>query len=117
MVGIIDTGASFSVVNWAGAALLGLPIRGDAKYKNAPTIFGVGVDGKPMPLPTQKVPLTFSGRELPREQVWFHNFPECSLNVPWMFDGSSLDVHRMFPDCSLPPRFHRASTSHDFIFL
>ena len=32
-------------------------------------------------------------------------FPECSLNVHWMFTESSLSVDRMFLDCSLTNRW------------
>eukprot|EP00854_Cymbomonas_tetramitiformis_P020141 gene20141-24109_t len=67
IVGIIDCGSSFSVVNWAGAELLGLPPKGDrAAYSNSPTILGIGVDGRPQPLPTKEVRLTFSGQVLPK---------------------------------------------------
>ena len=84
MVGIIDCGAAFSAVNWAGAQLLGLPAKGDtAAYKASPTLYGVGVDGKPLPLFQKSVRLTFAGdayrdsqgtpgtglHSLPRKQV------------------------------------------------
>ena len=61
-VGLVDCGASFSAINWAAARLLGLPPRDDARaYGSGPTIYSVGVDGRPLPLPTKKVQLTFAG--------------------------------------------------------
>eukprot|EP00241_Pyramimonas_parkeae_P016396 CAMPEP_0114313272 /NCGR_PEP_ID=MMETSP0059-20121206/21005_1 /TAXON_ID=36894 /ORGANISM="Pyramimonas parkeae, Strain CCMP726" /LENGTH=455 /DNA_ID=CAMNT_0001437973 /DNA_START=186 /DNA_END=1554 /DNA_ORIENTATION=+ len=61
LVGVIDTGASFSIINWAGAQLLGLPSQGDRSYRSMPTVSVVGVDGRLQLLPTQNVSLTFCG--------------------------------------------------------
>mmetsp|Transcript_19894 Transcript_19894/g.47389 ORF Transcript_19894/g.47389 Transcript_19894/m.47389 type:complete len:212 (-) Transcript_19894:127-762(-) len=61
IVGIIDCGSSFSAVNWKGAALLGLPGRQSESYEGQAQMFGVGVDGRPMPLSTHSVRLTFQG--------------------------------------------------------
>jgi hypothetical protein len=59
MLGIIDCGASFSTVNLAAADLLGLP-RDPKQYKS-PSVMGMGIDGKPMVMPTAKVQFTFAG--------------------------------------------------------
>lgn len=62
LIGLLDCGASFSVCNWAAAKYLGLPPRDDAKaYSNSPTIMGIGIDGKPLLLPTHDVQFTFVG--------------------------------------------------------
>lgn len=55
-LGVVDCGASFSVVNRSAASLLGLPPpsqnnNNDAYDKN-PMVAGVGVDGKPQLMPT-----------------------------------------------------------------
>jgi hypothetical protein len=64
-VGIIDCGASFSALNWGAAALAGLPPRSDqAAWGAGPKIFSVGVDGRPLPLPTASVRLTYVGDPL-----------------------------------------------------
>lgn len=63
-VGIIDCGSSFTAVNWEAARLLGLPTNKLTYLAHAlgsPTIMAVGVDGKPLPLPTREVALTFAG--------------------------------------------------------
>ncbi|KAL9188117.1 hypothetical protein ACHAXT_006495 [Thalassiosira profunda] len=60
-LGVVDCGASFSVVNWAAAALLGLPPEGDGSYRKNPAVAGIGVDGRPQLLPTTKVGLTYCG--------------------------------------------------------
>eukprot|EP00899_Mesostigma_viride_P006454 jgi/Mesvir1/1580/Mv14549-RA.1 len=61
LVGILDCGASFSAVNWAAAALLGLPPKGDKSWDKAPKLFSVGVDGRPLPLPTHPLQLSYVG--------------------------------------------------------
>lgn len=62
VVGIIDCGASFSAINWAAAGFLGLPGKTDAKaYANAPAVSAIGIDGRPMLLPTRKTQLNFAG--------------------------------------------------------
>eukprot|EP00978_Attheya_sp_CCMP212_P008495 scaffold19934_cov50-Attheya_sp.AAC.3 len=62
LVGVIDCGAAFSVVNWAGAELLGLPSKKNVEaYRNAPSVFGIGIEGKPQQMPTRDVQFTFCG--------------------------------------------------------
>mmetsp|Transcript_31703 Transcript_31703/g.67186 ORF Transcript_31703/g.67186 Transcript_31703/m.67186 type:complete len:458 (-) Transcript_31703:143-1516(-) len=61
-LGVVDCGASFSVVNWAAAPLLGLPPKSDAQaYKTNPMVQGVGVDGRPNLLPTTTISLSYCG--------------------------------------------------------
>ena len=61
-LGVVDCGASFSVVNWAAAPLLGLPPKNDAgAYKQNPMVTGIGVDGRPQLLPTMRVGLSYCG--------------------------------------------------------
>ena len=60
MLGIIDCGASFTTVNTAAAQLLGLPR--DPKEYNSPSVSGVGVDGRPMVMPTANIEFTFTGK-------------------------------------------------------
>lgn len=62
MVGIVDCGASFTTVNWAGASLLNLPGRSEiGAYKETPPVYAVGVDGRPLPLLRHKARLSFAG--------------------------------------------------------
>lgn len=60
-LGVVDCGASFSVVNWEAASLLGLPPRNDNSYRNNPKVTGLGVDGRPQLLPTSSVQLSYCG--------------------------------------------------------
>ncbi|KAL7543124.1 hypothetical protein ACHAXR_012431 [Thalassiosira sp. AJA248-18] len=60
-LGVVDCGASFSVVNWAAAPLLGLPPQNDGAYKKSPMVTGLGVDGLPQLLPTSTVGLSYCG--------------------------------------------------------
>ena len=62
ILGFIDCGSTFSAVNWAAAKYLGLPGQDDKKaYAGAPAIQAIGIDGRPMLLPTRNVQLTFAG--------------------------------------------------------
>lgn len=62
VVAVVDCGSPFSAVNWQAAGFLGLPTnRKDPAYLKSPSIVAVGIDGKPMELPTIKVPFTFAG--------------------------------------------------------
>jgi len=62
VLAFIDCGSTFSAVNWKAASYLGLPTdRNDPIYQNGPKILAVGVDGRPMQLPTAKQSLTFAG--------------------------------------------------------
>ena len=61
-LGVVDCGASFSVVNWEAASSLGLPPWGDVgAYEKNPAVVGMGVDGRPQMLPTHRVGLSFCG--------------------------------------------------------
>jgi hypothetical protein len=61
-IGIIDCGSTFSAVNWAAAELLDLPPKTKRfAYLGSPIILGVGIDNKPLPLPTKSVQFTFVG--------------------------------------------------------
>jgi len=66
ILGIVDCGASFSVVNWAGAAAMGLPPRGDPSYASRPGVSVLGVDGKPFTLGTTQLGLDFAGEPFKR---------------------------------------------------
>jgi hypothetical protein len=84
VVGIIDCGASFSAVNWAAAGLLGLPPRGDSRaYGSGPTIYSVGVDGRPMPLPTTSVQLTYTGNPVRSSGGALSFEPAAKAWKPW----------------------------------
>ena len=41
-LGVVDCGASFSVVNWQAAKLLGLPSQNDGSWRKKPAVTGVG---------------------------------------------------------------------------
>ena len=60
-LGLVDCGASFSVINWAAASLLGLPPQNDESYEKRPKVVGLGVDGRPQLLPTAPVGLSYCG--------------------------------------------------------
>ena len=65
-VGIVDCGASFSALNWAAAGLAGLPPRADPSYSSpgkprGDAVATIGVDGKPVLLPTAAVQFSFAG--------------------------------------------------------
>lgn len=61
VLGIIDCGSTFSVVNWKAADIFGLPPKDDRLYEKGPKVVAVGVDGRPFQLPTLKQSLSFAG--------------------------------------------------------
>ena len=62
ILGFLDCGATFSVVNTAATSYLGLPADPrDPMYKSGPVIAAVGLDGRPLMLPTASTALTFAG--------------------------------------------------------
>lgn len=68
-IGIIDSGATFSAVNWEAAKLLGLaPKSHILKYLGSPGIMAVGIDNKPLYIPTKKVEFTFCGEPITKNE-------------------------------------------------
>lgn len=62
ILGILDCGSTFSAVNWAATPYLQLPSQAnDPIYSNALAVSAVGLDGKPMVMPTVKTRLSFCG--------------------------------------------------------
>lgn len=60
-LGFLDCGSTFSCVNWKAANLLGLPPKNDPLYDMGPAVAALGVDGRPLTLPTTKARLDFLG--------------------------------------------------------
>jgi hypothetical protein len=56
-----DCGSTFSCVNWKAAEALGLPPRTDPSYRNSPVVQALGIDGRPLLLPTVKKQISFVG--------------------------------------------------------
>ena len=69
ILGFLDCGSSFSAVNWAAAKYLGLPERGDSVYSKGPVVAAMGIDGRPLQLPTLSQRLTFTGDVLRDQQT------------------------------------------------
>ena len=80
-LGVVDCGASFSVVNWAAASLLGLPPQNDDSWKKSPAVTGMGVDGRPQLLPTKSIGLSYVGNPKSRTNMSFEGPP--SDFKPW----------------------------------
>jgi hypothetical protein len=64
ILGFLDCGSSFSCVNWEAAKALGLPPKSDPVYRQGPAITAVGIDGRPLLLPTVKKQLNFAGNPI-----------------------------------------------------
>jgi hypothetical protein len=81
ILAFIDCGSTFSAVNWQAASFLGLPTdRNDPSYRNGPKILAVGVDGRPMQLPTVKQSLTFAGEAMSDSQGRLSGFENPPSN-------------------------------------
>lgn len=61
VLAFLDCGASFSVVNWSAARLLGLPSKEDSIYRRGPAISAIGVDGRAIQMPVVSAELNFAG--------------------------------------------------------
>ncbi|MGK3743809.1 MAG: hypothetical protein ACI90V_010668 [Bacillariaceae sp.] len=64
ILGFLDCGSSFSCINWKAAQALGLPPKNDPLYRNGPTIAALGIDGRPLTLPTIKKQLSYAGNPI-----------------------------------------------------
>jgi hypothetical protein len=64
ILAFIDCGSTFSALNWKAAAILGLPDRSDPIYRKGPFVVAVGVDGRPVQLPTFTQTLSFTGNAI-----------------------------------------------------
>lgn len=67
-LGILDSGSTFSAINWKAAEILGLPPEKSPTYLIPPAIMAVGVDNKPLYIPTKKVEFTFCGEAISNEK-------------------------------------------------
>jgi hypothetical protein len=64
ILGFLDCGSTFSCINWKAAQILGLPPRNDSLYRNRPTITALGIDGRPLTLPTVEKQLSYVGNPI-----------------------------------------------------
>lgn len=66
VLAFLDCGSTFSAVNTKAAALWGLPTSPrDPVFQNGPKMLAVGIDGRPMQLPTIAQSLSFAGEARP----------------------------------------------------
>lgn len=61
VLGFLDCGSTFSCINWKAAEALGLPPKTDPRYRRAPVVQALGIDGRPLLLPTMKKQFSFVG--------------------------------------------------------
>ncbi|KAG7355088.1 aspartyl protease [Nitzschia inconspicua] len=61
IIGFLDCGSTFSCINWKAAEALGLPPKTDPSYRNSPAVQALGIDGRPLLLPTVKKQISFVG--------------------------------------------------------
>jgi hypothetical protein len=64
ILGFLDCGSAFTCINWKAAQVLGLPPKNDPVYRNGPTITALGIDGRPLTLPTIKKQLSYAGNPI-----------------------------------------------------
>lgn len=64
ILGVLDCGATFSCINWEAAQALGLPPKNDPLYRSGPVISALGIDGRPMTLPTVRKQLSYVGNPI-----------------------------------------------------
>jgi hypothetical protein len=64
ILGFLDCGSAFTCINWKAVQALGLPPKNDPVYHNGPTITALGIDGRPLTLPTIKKRLSYAGNHI-----------------------------------------------------
>jgi len=64
ILGFLDCGSTFSCINWKAAQILGLPPQTDPVYRKGPAIVALGVDGRPLNLPTVRKQLSYAGNPI-----------------------------------------------------
>ena len=60
----LDCGSVFSCINWKAAQALGLPPKTDSLYRSGPAISALGIDGRPLTLPTIEKQLSYAGNPI-----------------------------------------------------
>jgi hypothetical protein len=64
ILGFLDCGSTFSCINWKAAKALGLPPKNDSLYHTGPAIAALGIDGRPLTLPTVEKQLSYAGNPI-----------------------------------------------------
>ncbi len=64
ILGFLDCGSTFSCINWKAAKILGLPAKNDPMYRNGPAVRALGIDGRPLTLPTVRKQLSYAGNPI-----------------------------------------------------
>mmetsp|Transcript_10680 Transcript_10680/g.25307 ORF Transcript_10680/g.25307 Transcript_10680/m.25307 type:complete len:409 (+) Transcript_10680:126-1352(+) len=64
ILGFLDCGSTFSCINWKAAQALGLPPKSDPMYRSGPAVAALGIDGRPLTLPTVKKQLSYAGNPI-----------------------------------------------------
>ena len=65
VLALLDCGSTFSCINWKAAQALGLPPRDDPLYRSGPAVAALGIDGRPLTLPTIQKQLSYVGNPIP----------------------------------------------------
>jgi hypothetical protein len=99
ILAFLDCGSTFSAVNWQAAAYLGLPLKTDPAYRQGPAILAVGIDGRPLQLPTIPTALSFAGEALMDIQGQLAGFesPPASWK-PWNSVQIAVGDLPVFPE-------------------
>ena len=93
VIGILDCGSSFSIINWDAAKVMGLPPRGDPSYDSSGFIIGVGLDGNPQKMPLKAVSLTFCGDPKKDPNTGQMSFDSPPTHwIPWKTNAAIGDI-------------------------
>jgi Aspartyl protease len=69
ILGFLDCGSTFSVVNWEGSQYLDLPKEGSPIYNNELKVVALGIDGKLIQLSTIPTSITYTGNVIQDSQA------------------------------------------------
>lgn len=77
ILGFLDCGSSFSAMNWLAASYLNLPVSKQDIEQNptrTPSVLAIGIDGRPLTLPTVSQQFTFRGNALSNDKTGLTGF-------------------------------------------
>lgn len=92
-IGLLDTAAAHTLINWEAAKMLGYKGPDDPRLQQVTKVLGAGVDGKPVEMPVVRLRLSLCGVPdlvQPKMLTVTKEQFESSGGDGWYFDSASL---------------------------
>jgi len=89
ILGIVDTGATYSIINWKAANQMGI-FADDPRVKAAGTVTMMGVEGKRQRMPLFTLPMAVAGFAKPPTPVTVYKGEDVNSSL-WAMDALQVD--------------------------